>query len=44
MGAGFAGQGGVSTIARSSALHGWQARVMQINEDISARATYLVEE
>ncbi len=25
------------------ALHGWQARVMQINEDISARATYLVE-
>jgi len=26
------------------ALHGWQARVMQINEDISARATYLVEE
>jgi predicted nucleic acid-binding protein len=26
------------------ALHGWQARVMPINEDISARATYLVEE
>lgn len=26
------------------ALHGWQAHVMQINEDISARATYLVEE